>query len=91
MQHPQAKAPMGRADQVLVKTEAACRFLVSESLTLPCPGVRGRVPHQTPYEHNWMRCASQPFLIKCERILNPPIMHPWQTTTTMGQAGKAAG
>jgi hypothetical protein len=35
---PQSNAPMGRADRVLVKTGAAHRFLVSESLTLPRPG-----------------------------------------------------
>ena len=35
---PWANAPTGRADQVLVKTGAAHRFLVSESLTLPRPG-----------------------------------------------------
>jgi hypothetical protein len=36
---PWANDPMGRADCILVKTGAAHRFLVSESLTLPCPGV----------------------------------------------------
>ena len=34
---PWANAPMGRADQVLVKTGAAHRFIVSEILTLPRP------------------------------------------------------
>ncbi len=50
---PRANAPMGRADRVLVKTGAAHRFLVSESLTLPCPGERGGVPHRT-LGHDWM-------------------------------------
>ena len=37
---PRANALTGRADRVLVKTGAAHRFLVSESLTLPRPGER---------------------------------------------------
>ena len=50
---PRANAPTGRADRVLVKTGAAHRFLVSESLTLPRPGERGGVPHRT-LGHDWM-------------------------------------
>ena len=37
---PWANAPAARADRVLVKTGAAHRFLVTESLTLPRPGER---------------------------------------------------
>ena len=39
---------MGRADCILVKTGAAHRFLITESLTLLLPDDRGRAPHQTP-------------------------------------------
>jgi hypothetical protein len=51
---PRANALTGRADRVLVKTGAAHRFLVSESLTLPRPaGEGGGVPHRT-LGHDWM-------------------------------------